>query len=64
MMQVAGAMLGRMGLGRRQCTCNCRPQNCPVADAVRDAFEEVTAWTEHLSENAHAQGAPRCRVHV
>ena len=25
---------------------------CPVADAVRDAFEEVPAWTEHLSENA------------
>ena len=25
---------------------------CPVADAVRNAFEEVPAWTEHLSENA------------
>lgn len=25
---------------------------CPVAAAVRNAFEEVPAWTEHLSENA------------
>ena len=25
---------------------------CAVADAMRDAFEEVPAWTEHLSENA------------
>ena len=25
---------------------------CPVADAVRNAYEEVPAWTEHLSENA------------
>ena len=24
----------------------------PVANAVRNAFEEVQAWTEHLSENA------------
>ena len=25
---------------------------CPIVDAVRDAFEEVPAWTGHLSENA------------
>jgi hypothetical protein len=25
---------------------------CPVADAVRDAFEDVPAWAEHLSANA------------
>ena len=25
---------------------------CPVADAVRNAFEEVPAWTEHLNESA------------
>ena len=24
---------------------------CPVADAVRNAFKEVPAWTEHLSKN-------------
>ena len=25
---------------------------CPVANAVRNTFEEVPAWTENLSENA------------
>ena len=25
---------------------------CPAANAVRDAFEAVPAWTAHLSENA------------
>lgn len=24
---------------------------CPVVDVVRDAFEKVQAWMEHLSEN-------------
>ena len=24
---------------------------CPVSDAVRNAFKEVRAWTEHLSKN-------------
>ena len=30
---------------------------CPDADAMRNAFEEVPAWIENLSENA-----PRWRV--
>ena len=26
--------------------------SCPAADAVRDAFQDVPAWTTHLSDNA------------
>ncbi|KAN0129956.1 phosphoglycerate mutase [Lactarius tabidus] len=60
-MQVAGAMLGAMGAGTWPWAVYTQPSSidslvpayaCPAADAVRDAFQDVPAWTEHLRENA------------
>ncbi|KAH9017569.1 phosphoglycerate mutase-like protein, partial [Lactarius pseudohatsudake] len=63
-MQVAGAMLAAMGAGTdagRPWAVYTQPSSidslvpayaCPAANAVRDAFEAVPAWTAHLQENA------------
>ncbi|KAF8264862.1 histidine phosphatase superfamily [Lactarius quietus] len=60
-MQVAGAMLGAMDAGAGPWTVYTQPSSidslvpaysCPTADAVRDAFEAVPAWTAHLNDNA------------
>ncbi|KAH8988416.1 phosphoglycerate mutase-like protein [Lactarius akahatsu] len=62
-MQVAGAMLAAMGAGNGRGASVGRVHAavidslvpayaCPTANAVRDAFEAVPAWTAHLQENA------------
>ncbi|KAI0262811.1 phosphoglycerate mutase-like protein [Gloeopeniophorella convolvens] len=65
-MQTAGALLAAMDarIAGQRWPVHTQPSSidslvpgyaCPAADAVRDAFESVPAWTQHLADNAALQ---------